>query len=145
MGQLEGDRNDAPHARFFGMRATWKPHARVEVGFSRSAQWCGEGRPWGAGTFRDVLTGNDNEQPVALQPGNQMAGIDVRWSMPWLPVTVYAQAIGEDEANHMPSKYLGLVGAETFGGWGQQSWRMHIEYADTACSFTRARPEFGCA
>ncbi len=43
MGELEGNRDDAPHAKFFGMRATWKPHPRLEVGISRSAQWCGEG------------------------------------------------------------------------------------------------------
>ncbi len=144
-GQLEGDRQDAPDARFFASRLTWKPHPRVEVGISRSAQWCGDGRPCGAGTFWDLLTGNDNDQPLAEQPGNQLAGFDVRWSLPGLPVAFYAQAIGEDEAGFMPSKYLGLVGAEAWGGWGGRSWRLHVEYADTACNFTRSPPEYGCA
>ena len=145
MGQLEGSRSDAPDARFFGMRVTWKPHPRLEVGLSRSAQWCGEGRPCDAGTFWDLLTGYDNDQPLAEQPGNQMAGFDLRWSLPWLPVAVYAQAIGEDEANYMPSKYLGLFGAEAWGGWGERSWRAHVEFADTACAFYESSPEFGCA
>lgn len=145
MGQLEGNRSDAPNARFFGMRLTWKPHQRLEVGLSRSAQWCGTGRPCDLGTFWDLLLGQDNDQPLAQQPGNQMAGLDLRWSLPWAPVALYAQAIGEDEANYMPSKYLGLFGAETWGGWGERSWRMHLEYADTACGFDSSAPDFGCA
>lgn len=146
MGQLEHDRDDAPDAQFFGMRVTWKPHARLEIGLSRSAQWCGEGRPpCDASTFWDLLTGNDNDQPLDEQPGNQMAGFDLRWSLPWAPVALYAQAIGEDEANYMPSKYLGLFGAEVWGGWGERSWRAHVEYADTACAFYDNPPQFGCA
>jgi hypothetical protein len=54
------------------------------------------------------------------------------------------QAIGEDEANFMPSKYLGLFGAETWGGWGERSWRAHVEYADTACDFHSSPPDFAC-
>ena len=145
MGQLEGNRSDAPDARLFGLRLTWKPHQRLEVGLSRSAQWCGKGRPCDLGTFWDLLLGQDNDQPLAEQPGNQMAGLDLRWSLPWAPVALYAQAIGEDEANYMPSKYLGLFGAETWGGWGEHSWRMHLEYADTACGFDSSTPQFGCA
>ncbi len=145
MGQLESERTDAPNAQLFGMRATWKPHARVEVGLSRTAQWCGDGRPCDAGTFWDLLTGNDNGQPPARQPGNQLGGIDLRWSVPWMPVALYAQAIGEDEANHMPSKYLGLAGIEFWGGWGERSWRAHLEAADTACAFNENPPQFGCA
>ena len=145
MGQLEADRDDAPNAQLFGMRATWKPHPRLEVGISRSAQWCGDGRPCDLATFWDLLTGNDNDQPLPEQPGNQMGGFDLRWSLPWAPLAVYAQAIGEDEANFMPSKYLGLFGAEVWGGIGERSWRAHVEYADTACAFYESPPQFGCA
>jgi hypothetical protein len=145
MGQFEGDRADAPDAQFFGMRVTWKPHPRLEVGLSRSAQWCGEGRPCGLDTFWDLFIGNDNDQPLEEQPGNQLAGIDARWSLPWAPVALYAQAIGEDEANGMPSKYIGLAGVEFWGGIGDRSWRAHVEYADTACSFYESEPQFGCA
>jgi hypothetical protein len=127
------------------MRSIWKPHPRLEVALSRSAQWCGQGRPCDAGTFWDLLTGNDNNQPLPQQPGNQMAGFDVRWSVPWAPVAVYMQAIGEDEANFLPSKYLGLFGAEVWGGWGERSWRAHVEYADTTCEFYKTSPQFGCA
>jgi hypothetical protein len=145
MGQLEKERNDYPNTRFFAMRATWKPHQRVEIGISRSAQWCGDGRPCGFGTFWDLFTGNDNDQPLGQQPGNQMGGFDFRWSVPWVPLALYGQAIGEDEAGGFPSKYLGLMGAETWGGWGDRSWRLHVEYADTACIFYQSEPQWGCA
>jgi hypothetical protein len=145
MGQFEGSRDDAPDARFFGLRVTWKPHPRFELGLSRSAQWCGEGRPCDFDTFLDLLAGNDNDQDPSQQPGNQMAGVDLRWALPWAPLAVYLQAIGEDEANSLPSKYLGLAGLEAWGGVGERSWRAHVEYADTACAFYESPPQFGCA
>jgi hypothetical protein len=145
IGQFESGRNDVEDPLFFAARLTWKPHARLELGISRSAQWCGDGRPCGLDTFWDLLIGNDNDQAPEDQPGNQLAGIDVRWSLPWAPAALYVQAIGEDEANLLPSKYLGLVGAEVWGGWGERSWRAHLEYSDTACAFYESEPQFGCA
>lgn len=145
MGQLESDREDAPNAQLFGMRATWKPHSRLEVGLSRTAQWCGDGRPCDASTFWDLIIGNDNDQALEDQPGNQMAGFDARWSLPWVPAAVYGQMIGEDEAGFLPSQYLGLFGVEFTGGFGDRSWRAHLEYADTVCSFYESEPNFGCA
>jgi hypothetical protein len=144
-GLLDDEREDYASAHFFGMRITWKPHDRVEIGFSRTAQLCGDGRDCGLDTFWDMFTGNDNDQALEDQPGNQLAGLDFRWSLPWLPVAVYGQAIGEDEANSMPSKYLGMVGAEAWGGVGEATWRVHVEYSDTTCSFYEAEPDYGCA
>ena len=146
MGQFEDDR-DYPEALLFGMRFESRPLPSLQIAASRSAQWCGEGRPCDLGTFGDLLTGNDNDQSLADQPGNQLAGFDVRWSWPGgrVPLALYAQAIGEDEAGFMPSKYLGLFGAEGWGEWGSLAWRAHAEYADTACDFPTSPPEFGCA
>jgi Capsule assembly protein Wzi len=144
-GQLEGERNDAPHARFFGLRVAARPLPQLEVAASRSAQLCGEDRPCGLGTWWDMFTGNDNDQDLANQPGNQLGGFDVRWAFQSVPLALYAQAIGEDEAGFLPSKYLGLLGAETWGGTADLSWRAHLEYADTACEFTRSPPAYGCA
>jgi hypothetical protein len=146
MGQLEDDR-DYPETLLFGMRFEARPLPSLQIAASRSAQWCGEGRPCDLSTFGDLLTGNDNDQSLEEQPGNQLAGFDVRWSWPGgrVPVALYAQAIGEDEAGFMPSKYLGLFGTETWGEWGSHAWRAHVEYADTACDFPTSPPEFGCA
>ncbi len=146
MGQFESDR-DYSEALLFGLRAEIRPHPTLQLAASRTAQWCGDGRPCGLDTFWDLLVGNDNDQPLEEQPGNQLGGFDLRWSWPGgrVPLALYAQAIGEDEAGFMPSKYLGLFGLETWGDLGRGSWRVHVEYADTACDFLRSPPEFGCA
>jgi hypothetical protein len=146
MGQFESDR-DFSDARLFGLRGEIRPHPTLQIAASRTAQWCGDGRPCDLGTFWDLLVGNDNDQDLDEQPGNQLAGFDLRWSWPGarVPLALYAQAIGEDEAGFMPSKYLGLFGFETWGELAGGSWRAHAEYADTACDFLSSPPEFGCA
>jgi len=147
VGELEGNRDDFPHTRFFAMRVNFRPLESLEIGISRSAQFCGDGRPCGFSEFWDLFIGDDNDQPPEEQPGNQLAGFDARWTLPksWVPVAIYGQMIGEDEAGFLPSKYLGLFGLETWGTLAAGSWRVHLEYADTACNFSRAEPEFGCA
>lgn len=146
MSQFEHHR-DYPYALLFGLRAEIRPHPTLQLAASRTAQWCGEGRPCGFDTFWDLLVGNDNDQPLDEQPGNQLGGFDARWSWPGgrIPVALYAQGIGEDEAGFLPSKYLGLFGAEAWGDLGDGAWRVHLEYADTACDFLADPPEFGCA
>lgn len=136
--------------KFFAARLSFKPRPWMEVGLSRTAQLCGAGRDCGLGTFWDMLTGRDNtdgSRPDVQQPGNQMAGYDLRLRSPWrgLPVAVYGQFIGEDEAGGLPSKFLGLMGVEAWGASALGSHRFHLEYADTSCSFTRQRPQVDCA
>jgi hypothetical protein len=125
----------------------FRPHPTLQIGVSRTAQWCGDDRPCGVDTFWDLLIGNDNDQDLSEQPGNQLGGFDARWSWPGgrVPLALYAQGIGEDEAGFLPSKYLGLFGAEVWGDAAGGSWRAHVEYADTACDFLSDPPEFGCA
>jgi hypothetical protein len=146
MQQFESDR-DYSNALLFGLRAEIRPHPTLQIAASRSAQWCGDGRPCDLDTFWDLLVGNDNDQDLSEQPGNQLAGFDVRWSWPGarVPLALYAQGIGEDEAGFMPSKYLGLFGAEAWGDLAGGTWRAHVEYADTTCDFLRSPAEFGCA
>jgi hypothetical protein len=129
---------------------TFKPRPWLELGLSRTAQWCGEGRDCSFETFVDLLFGRDNRSDslsAEEEPGNQMAGYDIRVRMPWssMPTTLYGQFIGEDEASAMPSKFLGLFGAEVAGGGESLSWRVRAEYADTACNFSRSSPQFDCA
>jgi hypothetical protein len=149
MGQYKSDR-DFENPLMWGLRVEFRPHPTLQVGVSRTAQWCGDQRPCGLDTFWDLLVGNDNRDDDLTQddePGNQLGGFDVRWSWPGgrVPLALYAQGIGEDEAGFMPSKYLGLFGAEVWGDAAGGSWRAHVEYADTACDFLSDPPEFGCA
>ena len=146
MGQLEEDR-DYPEALLFGMRFESRPLPSLQIAASRSAQWCGEGRPCDLSTFGDLLLGNDNDQALEDQPGNQLAGFDVRWSWPGgrVPLALYAQAIGEDEAGFMPSKYLGLFGVETWGELGQPFLAGTCRVRRHRLRFSQSPPEFGCA
>jgi len=151
LGRAEGSDVPVPDVRFFAARLNFKPLPWFEFGLSRTAQWCGEGRPCGWGTFWDLLIGNDNEVDdsgdTSQQPGNQMAGYDFRLSSPWraLPLALYGQFIGEDEAGKLPAKFLGQVGAETWYSTPLGGLRANFEYADTTCNFTRSEPIYDCA
>jgi hypothetical protein len=141
-----------PDVKFMAARVNFRPRPWLEIALSRTAQFCGKGRPCSLTTLKNVLIGNDNQTTASgatalSQPGNQMAGYDFRITSPWkhLPIAAYGQFIGEDEANHLPSKFLGLLGGEI---WGQSPWgsyRLRGEFADSACEFARSKPEFNCA
>jgi len=151
-GKLESDR-DYPDAHFFGWRIGFKPVPRLEIGLSRTAQWCGKGRPCGLDTFGRLLAGFDNTgQNVNPEdePGNQLAGFDLRFVFPALgrPWAFYTQWIGEDEQNGLPSAHLAQLGLETWGdrGGSGASYRLHAEYSETTCSaLTDSDPNYGCA
>lgn len=145
-GRLESGRNDVSRPHFMALRIAFKPARSLEVGLSRSAQLCGKGRDCGLDTYWDMVVGKDGNGDLADQPGNQLAGFDVRWSLARkVPVALYGQAIGEGESGFLPSRYLGLGGVETWTrarGW---SVRAYGEYAKTSCRFARSEPVRGCA
>ena len=150
LGELEGSDVAVPDVRFFAARLSFRPLSWLELGLSRTAQWCGKGRPCDLETFWNLLVGRDNRSETLTEtdePGNQMAGYDFRMRSPWraVPAALYGQLIGEDEAGGLPSRFLGLLGAETWGSMRWGSYRLHVEYADTACNFSRREPLFGCA
>jgi hypothetical protein len=149
-GQLEKERV-VPNAQFFGLRFNIRPLPSLEIGVSRSAQWCGDGRPCDASTFVDLFLGRDNIGDAGVgtdnEPGNQMAGIDVRWSPAWfdVPIAAYGQFIGEDEAGGFPSRYLIQMGLEGSGYLAERwSYRWFAELAGTSCDFI-SDDIFNCA
>jgi hypothetical protein len=146
-GRLESERGDFARPHFIALRVAFKPTPSLEVGVTRASQLCGEGRRCGLRTYAEMAIGRDNDQAPGRQPGNQLAGFDARYSLGrrGIPMAVYAQAIGEDEAGYLPSKYLGLGGVEAWNRFAGWSVRGHLEYARTSCDFARQRPELGCA
>lgn len=136
-GVLEGHREDVNHPHFLGMRVTAKPFDAVEIGLVRTAQWCGEDRNCDWDTFWNLVRGKDNAGETVdpdEEPGNQMAGWDLRWASPFDsgPWALYYQDIGEDESSLKPIFRLKQAGVEV---WGERSsgtsWRSHLEWADT--------------
>jgi hypothetical protein len=150
-GQLEKERH-VPNAQFFGMRFNFRPTNSLEIGLTRTAQWCGDGRPCDLDTFVDLLRGRDNRGDAGTspdnEPGNQLAGIDFRWSPGMLAnsVAVYGQLIGEDEAGGFPSRYIGQFGAE-WSGYVVERWsaKVFAEFAGTSCQFHESSELFNCA
>jgi hypothetical protein len=149
IGETEKHAVAVPKVRFLAARVNFKPRPWLEFGVTRTAQWCGGERECGWSTFTDMLFGRDNQDidgSTDDQPGNQMAGYDMRLRSPWrpLPVAAYTQWIGEDEAGGLPAKFLGLFGLEGWGSSPLGGYRWRAEYADTACIFNSPEPQFGC-
>jgi hypothetical protein len=122
---------------------------------SRTAMFCGEGRPCTAQTFWDMLIGDDNlgirgapSDPLK-EPGNQMAGFEVRIVSPFkpLPITVYGQQIGEDNSDTgIPERYLALYGGEMWFMLSSGSvLRTHVEYANTKAKWYQTRDNWNVA
>lgn len=150
-GQFEKERA-VPNAQFLGFRFDFRPIPSLEIGISRSAQWCGDGRPCDLETFWNLLIGKDNSGDGGVtpenEPGNQTAAIDFRWSATGLglPIALYAQFMAEDEAGGFPSRYMGQAGidgsAHVFERW---SLRWYAEAAATSCDFWKSDEIFNCA
>ncbi len=142
--QLEGDRA-TPHAKLLGMRVSFKPLARLEIGLSRTAQWGGQGRPEDARSLWRTLVGQSNRGADGLaedgsdEPANQLAGYDWRLSHNFAgaPSAFYGQLIGEDEAGGLPYKFLGLAGVETSVSFGGAHHRLALEASNTTMEFNQ--------
>lgn len=154
LGLGEDNRADVSSPAFLGMRLSFKPAPIFEFGMSRTAQFCGKGRICGLRTFGRVLIGQDNSgrrglNNPAAEPGNQMAGFDVRMVSPFkrVPVALYAQEIGEDNSSTgIPERYLGLFGAESWHMFRSGSLlRARVEYANTSCKWYNPSLEPNCA
>ncbi len=149
--RMEAQRRDIDRPLFLGARVEANPQPWLTVGLSRTAQTCGAGRPCSLRTLRDLLLGNDNvgiDATAASEPGNQMAGIDLRIRSPWpaWPLALRAHVVGEDESSYFPVKNLAQYGLEAWHELGAgRRLRGYLEYADTTCSYNRARPRFDCA
>jgi hypothetical protein len=150
--QMENDRNDIDAPVFMAWRVVVMPFKDIELGFSRTAQFCGETLACNLNVFGNLLAGNDNlgiDATAENEPGNQMAGFDIRWNSPignW-PYAIYSQMIGEDESSYTPAKYIAQHGIEFWkplaaGGIVQG----FFEYATTTCSASTDRgPYYNCA
>lgn len=130
-------RNEDPLGSYFvGTRITLRPWPQLEIALSRTAQWGGQGHSQSLDSFVRMFGGvglnGNTKQEVAEDPANEMAGYDVRWHCgPGARCAVYAQFIGEDYTRHLPGRFLGLYGAETWSSDGSQRW--FAEFAETIC------------
>ena len=135
-GQLEHDRA-IPDAKLLGARFVFKPLDSLQIGLSRLAQWGGEGRPQDLDAFWNAFIGRDNGETSGFDeaddPSNQIAGVDFRLSFApgEVPMGVYGQFMGEDEAGGLPSKLSSLAGLDMVTGMGKGSQRWFVEATET--------------
>ena len=62
------------------------------------------------------------------------------------PSAFYMQAIGEDEAGFLPSRYMAMLGIETSGYIKNRwSYRWYAEWAGVSCDIFKSEQGFGCA
>lgn len=127
-------------ALLFGIRGSFRPPGTgLEIGISRTAQLCGDGRPCSLSTFIDMFLGNDNKGvnvDPPDEPGNQLGGLDIRWRLPrQVPIALYMQWIGEDGrgGGEGIGAWLRMAGMEFWGQLGSTSHRTFFEVADTSC------------
>src|SRR5262249_15217506 len=128
------------------------PFKRMELGFSRTAQFCGEQLVCDTDSFFNMLAGNDNvgiDATPENEPGNQMAGFDLRWASPIgnLPYAIYSQMIGEDESSYLPAQDIAQHGVEIWRPFADGAvLQGFVEYATTTCSASTSRgPYYNCA
>jgi Capsule assembly protein Wzi len=132
-----------------GTRLSFRPVPALEIGLTKVTQTGGQGRPGGLKNLTRAFLGlgsnADTPAQQATDPGNSLGGFDLRLRCPagW-PCAAYGQLIGEDQAGLLPSKYLGLWGAEWWSANGRQ--RVFTEYSDTHCYGVPGRTSInGCA
>jgi hypothetical protein len=151
---MEESRLDIDRPLFLAWRIVVMPFKKVELGFSRTAQFCGEQLECSWDVFWNMMAGNDNvgiDATPENEPGNQMAGFDIRWNSPIgdLPYALYAQYIGEDESSYLPVKYLSQLGLEVWKPLADGDIiQGFFEYASTTCSAnssTDRGPYYNCA
>ncbi|HEX6636401.1 MAG TPA: capsule assembly Wzi family protein [Steroidobacteraceae bacterium] len=151
ISQMESEREDIDRPLFMAWRVVVMPFKDIELGFSRTAQFCGEQLVCDLNSFGNMLAGNDNvgiDATPENEPGNQMAGFDIRWNSPIgnLPYAIYSQMIGEDESSYLPVKYLNQFGFETWKPLRAGLVQVFAEYSATTCSATSSRgPYYNCA
>ena len=152
LGALEHDRVDVDDALFMGLRVAARPLDGLELAFSRTMQFCGDGLPCSASSVWDMLVGRDNPGADGSldpedEPGNQMGSVEARWSSPIgdAPYALYTQLTGEDEANFFPVKLLKLYGADGLVTVGGVPMRVYLEYADTSCASSNPGKVYNCA
>ena len=139
LGQMEEERA-VPEPYLWGMRVELAPTIvpGLEIGLSRAIQLGGQGRPRHLDIFFEAFISHDNvgantSEDPATEPGNQLAGVDLRWRLPGeLPLALYGQVIGEDEDHFLPNALMFQYGVEAWGKRGTSTWRLFAECADTA-------------
>ena len=106
-GSLNGSKS-----MLLGMRAILFPVEGLQFELVQTSQWGGKGHSTGISALAAALafdTNSDSNSNI-----NKMAGFGISYKIPKMiiPLRIYGQAIGEDEAGNLPSCLAYLAGLE---------------------------------
>ena len=154
MAKLESTRV-IPDALLWSTRVNFRPVQQLEIALSWSAQWAGKGQPSSASDFIDMIAGDTKcvdgtsncDSQLESKIGNQLAGIDIRWSDTLFnqPYAVYASTIGEDASSQFkPADRAYLFGLQTTHRVYEQNLLVNLEYIDTGVSCSAGSTTENC-
>ena len=130
LARLEKDRF-VSRPWFAGARVGLTPWPWLELGASRVVIFGGGDRSITFRTVGDLISWQ--EKNSSNQPGNQLAAVDWRLTVPWRaqPFELYGELGGEDEGGGFISKKAVLAGVylPRLGPWSL--FDVRVEYADT--------------
>ncbi|MDB2332755.1 capsule assembly Wzi family protein [Amylibacter sp.] len=129
-GFTEGSLNGRK-SMLLGMRAILSPNERLNIELVQTSQWGGDGYSNGRSALASALifdTNNSKNSNI-----NKMAGFGISYTMQGniIPLRIYGQAIGEDEAGNLPSCYAYLAGLEVKAAKIKYPTIVSIEAIDT--------------
>ncbi len=137
--RLEKNRTDVPEPYLWGMRFDFKPIPNIEIGFERTALLGGRGRPQRASTWADSFFGTHEHSDAAHNIGDQMAGYDVKLTLPFRlqPVQIYWEEAGEENRQYtagLPYKLADIYGIYLPRLLGLERISLRAEYASNHVS-----------
>jgi hypothetical protein len=110
-GYTEGSLNNSK-SMLLGLRAILSPVEGLDFELLQTSQWGGKGYSTGISALSSAIILDSNYESNSNI--NKMAGFGISYSIPSniLPLRIYGQTIGEDEAGSLPSCLSYLAGFE---------------------------------
>jgi hypothetical protein len=120
----------------FGLRVTISPTSRLRLEAIRVSQWGGNGYNNNPTTILKSFFGDTNNGKNSSI--NQIAGLGFSYSLKKsiMPIRIYGQAVGEDEAGNLPSCFMYQAGAEVEDSLIGHKSKIGIEFIDTRIDYT---------
>jgi hypothetical protein len=126
-----------PQPWIHGEKVSFQPLKSLEIGFSRTTEFLGVGRPlsfnrlWRS-YFNLNDTGNNADTPQN-DPGDRRSGLDFTWKLPRIPVTLYSDAFSDDEPSPLAaptrsSFHPGIYIAQLPGALAKMDLRVEGSY-----------------
>ena len=114
-----------PDTKVLNARVSIRPLEGLELG----ASWFEQSGGAGLQTRFGLLGSSVNME----DPNNVLAGFDLRYTSRFFgnPVTLYGQAVGEDERDYLPFRWFALAGAEFSHAVRDTRLQWYVEAADT--------------